>query len=152
MPLPPRVWRQSTRLTSCLRCETRLRLSCDTRLHVGHNIGKQAAVFTSSSIPLHYSPISSNRHPKTTSLSTQSRRPLAAIKMKTSKQVGSSVQQSPHMGHSHSHGHHHNHDNTFLTSTNSKDPGVRITRIGLATNLGMAIAKGTGGVLFHSQA
>ena len=53
------------------------------------------------------------------------------------------------MGHSHSHGHH---DNTYLTSKNKKDPGVRITRIGLYVNLGMAIAKGTGGIVFNSQA
>lgn len=58
-----------------------------------------------------------------------------------------------HMGHSHSHGHgHHHHDNTFLTSKNKNDPGVRITRIGLYVNLGMAIAKGAGGIVFNSQA
>lgn len=56
-----------------------------------------------------------------------------------------------HMGHSHGHGHHH-HDNTYLTSRNKKDPGVRITRIGLYVNLGMAIAKGAGGYAFNSQA
>ena len=55
-----------------------------------------------------------------------------------------------HMGHSHSHDH--NHDNTYLTSTNKSDPGVRITRIGLYVNLGMAIAKGFGGYVFNSQA
>ena len=56
-------------------------------------------------------------------------------------------------GHSHSHGgHHHQHDNTYLTSKNSSDPGVRITRIGLYVNLGMAIAKGAGGIVFNSQA
>jgi cation diffusion facilitator family transporter len=54
------------------------------------------------------------------------------------------------MGHSHSHAHHH--DNTFLTSSNKSDPGVRITRIGLYVNLGMAIAKGAGGYAFNSQA
>lgn len=56
-------------------------------------------------------------------------------------------------GHSHSHGHgHHHHDSTFLTSANKNDPGVRITRIGLYVNLGMAIAKATGGYVFNSQA
>lgn len=54
-------------------------------------------------------------------------------------------------GHSHSHGHHHHHDNTFLTSKNKNDAGVRITRIGLYSNLGMAIAKGVGGYTFNSQ-
>lgn len=49
-----------------------------------------------------------------------------------------------------SHSHHH-HDNTYLTSTNKNDAGVRITRIGLYSNLGMAIAKGVGGYVFNSQ-
>lgn len=64
------------------------------------------------------------------------------------------AQTRTHMGgHSHSHGgHHHHHDNTYLTSRNKSDPGVRITRIGLYVNLGMAIAKGAGGVIFNSQA
>lgn len=53
-----------------------------------------------------------------------------------------------HAGHSH----HHHHDTTYLTSTNKSDPGVRITRIGLYVNLGMAIAKGVGGYVFNSQA
>ncbi|KAI4158900.1 MAG: hypothetical protein L6R39_000459 [Caloplaca ligustica] len=55
-----------------------------------------------------------------------------------------------HAGHSHSH--HHHHDNTYLTSTNKKDAGVRITRVGLYVNLLMAICKGTGGYVFNSQA
>jgi hypothetical protein len=55
-----------------------------------------------------------------------------------------------HSGHSHSHSHHH--DNTYLTSTNKNDAGVRITRIGLYVNLGMAISKGFGGYVFNSQA
>lgn len=59
-------------------------------------------------------------------------------------------QKRGHMGHSHSH--HHHHDNTYLTSKNKSDPGVRITRIGLYVNLGMAVAKGAGGVAFNSQA
>lgn len=57
--------------------------------------------------------------------------------------------------HGHSHGlfggHHHHHDNTFLTSSNKNDAGVRITRIGLYCNLGMAFAKGAGGYYFNSQ-
>ncbi|KAL8783027.1 MAG: hypothetical protein Q9213_004924 [Squamulea squamosa] len=57
-----------------------------------------------------------------------------------------------HAGHSHSHGHSHQHDNTYLTSKNKKDAGVRITRIGLYVNLLMAICKGTGGYVFNSQA
>ncbi|KAI1483962.1 cation efflux family-domain-containing protein [Daldinia eschscholtzii] len=56
-----------------------------------------------------------------------------------------------HSGHKHSHGHHH-HDNVYLTSQNKNDAGVRITRIGLYSNLGMAVAKGAGGYLFNSKA
>lgn len=55
--------------------------------------------------------------------------------------------------HSHGHGgHHHHHDTTFLTSANKSDPGVKITRVGLYVNLGMAVAKGAGGYIFNSQA
>jgi hypothetical protein len=57
------------------------------------------------------------------------------------------TQARSHAGHSH-----HHHDNTYLVSKNKNDAGVRITRIGLFANLGMAIAKGTGGYLFNSQA
>lgn len=59
-----------------------------------------------------------------------------------------SIQKRKHAGHSHSHAH----DNAYLVSSNKNDAGVRITRIGLVVNLGMAIAKGIGGWLFHSQA
>ncbi|KAF4982388.1 hypothetical protein FZEAL_1977 [Fusarium zealandicum] len=58
-------------------------------------------------------------------------------------------------GHGHSHGimgHHHHHDNAYLTSANKDDPGVRITRIGLLSNLGMAVAKFAGGWAFNSKA
>lgn len=55
-----------------------------------------------------------------------------------------------HMGHSH--GHHHHHDNSLLTSKDKNDPAVRITRIGLFVNLGMAVAKGAGGYYFNSKA
>lgn len=54
----------------------------------------------------------------------------------------------PHSGHSH---HHHHHDNTYLVSTNKKDAGVRITRIGLYVNFCMAICKGLGGYFLNSQ-
>lgn len=55
----------------------------------------------------------------------------------------------PHSGHSHQH---HHHDNTYLVSTNKKDAGVRITRIGLYVNFCMAIGKGLGGYFLNSQA
>jgi hypothetical protein len=57
------------------------------------------------------------------------------------------TQTRSHAGHSH----HHHHDNTFLLSKNKKDAGVRITRIGLYVNLGMAVSKGFGGYVFNSQ-
>ncbi|EED17030.1 cation efflux family protein, putative [Talaromyces stipitatus ATCC 10500] len=60
------------------------------------------------------------------------------------------VQTRGHAGH-HGH-HHHHHDNVYLTSSNKKDAGVRITRIGLFVNLAMAIGKFVGGYIFHSQA
>lgn len=64
------------------------------------------------------------------------------------------TQTRSHGGHSHGHGHghHHHHDNVYLTSTNKRDAGVRITRIGLLANLCMAIGKFIGGYVFHSQA
>lgn len=61
------------------------------------------------------------------------------------------TEQTQKRGHA-GHHHHHHHDNTYLVSTNKNDAGVRITRIGLWSNLGMAIGKGIGGYLFNSQA
>ena len=61
----------------------------------------------------------------------------------------SQVHSREHSGHAH---HHHHHDNTYLTSKNKNDAGVRITRIGLFVNLFMAIGKGLGGWTFNSQA
>lgn len=60
------------------------------------------------------------------------------------------TQSRSHAGHSHGHGH--SHDTAYLTSKNKKDPGVKITRIGLFVNIGMAIGKGVGGYVFNSQA
>ncbi|CAG9985680.1 unnamed protein product [Clonostachys byssicola] len=58
-------------------------------------------------------------------------------------------------GHSHSHshglGHHHHHDNPYLLSKDRSDPGVRITNIGLVSNLLMAVAKFIGGWAFNSK-
>jgi divalent metal cation (Fe/Co/Zn/Cd) transporter len=61
------------------------------------------------------------------------------------------VQTRDHGGHGHHHHHHHG-GNAYLTSTNTHDAGVRITRIGLVANLAMAIGKFIGGYMFHSQA
>lgn len=74
------------------------------------------------------------------------RRPL----LYTPAKLASPQQQRSHGGHSH--GHHHHHDNTYLTSKNKADAGVRITRLGLYTNVGLAISKGIGGWYFNSQA
>ena len=63
--------------------------------------------------------------------------------------TNSTTQARPHSGLSHQH---HHHDNTYLVSTNKKDAGVRITRIGLYVNFCMAIGKGLGGYIFSSQA
>ena len=60
------------------------------------------------------------------------------------------TQTRQHGGHSHSHAHH-QHDNTYLVSTNKKDAGVRITRIGLYVNFLMAVGKGLGGYFLNSQ-
>ncbi|KAF2192668.1 hypothetical protein K469DRAFT_694738 [Zopfia rhizophila CBS 207.26] len=64
--------------------------------------------------------------------------------------TGSTTQTRDHIGHAHHH--HHSHDTSYLISSNKKDAGVRITRIGLYVNLGMAIGKGFGGYVFNSQA
>ncbi|PTU17795.1 hypothetical protein P175DRAFT_0495973 [Aspergillus ochraceoroseus IBT 24754] len=63
------------------------------------------------------------------------------------------MQTRDHGGHGgHHHHHHHHHGNVYLTSPNTHDAGVRITRIGLIANLAMAIGKFIGGYVFHSQA
>ena len=67
----------------------------------------------------------------------------------TSIMTSSTIQARQHSGHAH---HHHHHDNTYLISTNKKDAGVRITRIGLYVNCLMAIGKGLGGYCLNSQA
>ncbi|CCX09713.1 Similar to Mitochondrial metal transporter 2; acc. no. Q08970 [Pyronema omphalodes CBS 100304] len=57
--------------------------------------------------------------------------------------------------HSHAHGHGHSHSHgadPYLMSSDTTDPGVRITRIGLMVNLGMVVTKGVGGWVFNSQA
>ncbi|KAI0128424.1 cation efflux family-domain-containing protein [Xylariales sp. AK1849] len=64
--------------------------------------------------------------------------------------MATATQTRSHGGHKH--GHHHHHDNVYLTSQNKNDAGVRITRLGLFSNLGMAIAKGVGGYAFNSKA
>ncbi|POS83517.1 hypothetical protein EPUL_005405 [Erysiphe pulchra] len=49
------------------------------------------------------------------------------------------------------HNHSTSHNKVFLTTTNKQDAGAKITRLGLYSNLAMAIAKGIGGYAFNSQ-
>ncbi|PGH18957.1 hypothetical protein AJ80_04284 [Polytolypa hystricis UAMH7299] len=87
--------------------------------------------------------------PHTTSNALCRPPPLPFVALMTTTQIRS---HGSH-GHGHGHGHHHHHhDNTYLISKNKNDPGVRITRIGLLANLCMAVGKGFGGYIFHSQA
>jgi hypothetical protein len=67
----------------------------------------------------------------------------------SAKIMASHTHARSHSGHGGHHNHHH--DNTYLVSSNKNDAGVRITRIGLFVNLAMAIGKGIGGYVFHSQ-
>lgn len=69
--------------------------------------------------------------------------------------------------HSHSHSHEHSHSHSLFGHTHThspadsvfvqekgglRNPAIRITWIGLLVNLSMAVGKGIGGVVFHSQA
>lgn len=49
------------------------------------------------------------------------------------------------------HNHSPSNNKIFLTTRNKKDAGAKITRLGLYSNLAMAIAKGIGGYAFNSQ-
>ncbi|KGY14807.1 hypothetical protein PABG_12301 [Paracoccidioides brasiliensis Pb03] len=100
----------------------------------------------------HYSPVhtpstdtSTSRHPHP--LPRPHLPPLPLITLMTTPKARSHGHQSH--GHSHSHCHH---DTTYLLSTNKSDAAVRITRIGLLSNLLMALSKGVGGYFFNSTA
>ncbi|KAG5355136.1 Mitochondrial metal transporter 1 [Yarrowia sp. B02] len=85
-------------------------------------------------------------------------------------ELGNSLGKDKHdHGHDHRHDHHHEHSfkdmlkghshnhgaqqNPIISEPNGwKNPAVRITWIGLFSNVGMAGAKGVGGVVFNSQA
>lgn len=66
--------------------------------------------------------------------------------------LGTMLTRTPqHANHTHSHGL----GNPMLVLSKEQfktNPGVRITWIGLLTNVGLAVGKFTGGVVFHSQA
>ena len=150
MPLPARL----RSFTSPLRCDC-LR-GCPKRpfplrLQQEH---LQSAVFVSCA-ESSYRPSPSLRSPFQWSHVVHQIQKPAVLSTSTTMATGSATssgQMRTHMGHSHSHGHHHHHDKTLLTSKNKNDPGVRITRVGLYVNLGMAIAKGAGGYIFNSKA
>jgi hypothetical protein len=73
---------------------------------------------------------------------------ITVVPVQPAMAITSRQQKRGHAGHHH---HNHSHDNSYLTSTNRQDAGVRITRIGLYVNLAMAVGKGIGGYVFHSQ-
>lgn len=104
---------------------------------VQHRVLQTAALDYSASlkgcIPIHYFP----QFQSFTKTYNPRVRPMSAVQQ---------TQTRSHAGHSH-----HHHDNTYLTSKNKNDAGVRITRLGLYSNLGMAVAKGVGGYAFNSQ-
>lgn len=87
-------------------------------------------------------------YPRTTALPRNWSSTIHRIRHISPSAMTTQTQTRSHVGHSH---HHHHHDNTFLLSKNKNDAGVRITRIGLYVNLGMAVGKGVGGYVFNSQ-
>ena len=77
--------------------------------------------------------------------------PSSHLRRRSSPVMTPTTPARPHSAHSHQHQQHHHHDNTYLVSTNKRDAGVRITRVGLYVNFCMAIGKGLGGYFFNSQ-
>lgn len=154
MPFSAARLRLSSSFTSPLpRCDTP-HVPSQSSLIRRQRQSLQTAVFVSCAAPSSSSrPSPSLRSPLQWSHVLHHIRKPAALSASTSMATDSSttlVQSRTHMGHSH--GHHHHHDTSLLTSKNRNDPGVRITRIGLYVNLGMAIAKGAGGYVFNSKA
>ena len=114
---------------------------------LGTGTGQQARVLVSV-----HKPLSSTAPLSLISTSFSANSSLPTRDLSTTM---TATQKRNHGGHSHSHGHgahSHSHDNTYLTSSNKNDAGVRITRIGLYVNLSMAIGKGIGGYVFNSKA
>ena len=113
------------------------KLSCRTLVRTHHHhtqVPLSSFAIPSSSTTYHTSPL---LYP----LNSHFRRRPSPI-------MSSTTLTRPHSGHSHQH---HHHDNTYLVSTDKKDAGVRITRIGLYVNFCMAIGKGLGGYFLNSQ-
>lgn len=118
------------------------------RRHATLSAHRSLFTYSPSRIRQHFPNI---QHPLSTSLVWSPAAARAALTIRAPM----AVQTRGHADHGHGHGHHHHHhhhDNVYLTSSNKKDAGVRITRIGLFVNLAMAISKFVGGYIFHSQA
>mgnify|MGYP003365590101 CR=1 FL=1 len=67
----------------------------------------------------------------------------------------STIASSPSLSHTHSHSHSHSEPNELLVASITeirKNSGVRITWVGLIINVGIALGKFVGGIVFHSQA
>ena len=126
----------------------------DVRLRLGSKCSQRSPIFNSPHYPKQ-SPIGHVHSVFAQSLATTSYTRSTwyhsenALSSRLTMSTTSRPRTRQHSGHSH---HHHHHDTTYLTSTNKKDAGVRITRIGLFVNLLMATGKGLGGYLFNSQA
>ena len=132
MPLP-RAWQSfEARARLTYPHFPRLSYRALVRTHHHHTL-LSSFVIPSSSTTYHTSPL---LHP----LSSHLRRWPSPV-------MSSTTLTRPHSGHSHQH----HHDNTYLVSTDKKDAGVRITRIGLYVNFCMAIGKGLGGYFLNSQ-
>ena len=129
----------STRLSLCNSSDI------SVRPHYRATLTLQHRVLLTSSYPRSFAILEASHNPSLISAD----RSKETVLRRSFPSLSSTITRSI-MGHSH--GHHHHHDNAYLTSTNTSDPGVRITRIGLLVNLGMAIGKGVGGWYFNSQA
>ncbi|KAL4789994.1 cation efflux family-domain-containing protein [Aspergillus venezuelensis] len=103
---------------------------------------------TATSPPLSSSDVRVRSLPPLSLLTTS---PSTTTLLPTTTLPTMATQTREHGGHGHHHHHHHG-GNAYLTSTNTHDAGVRITRLGLVANLAMAIGKFVGGYVFHSQA
>ena len=141
MPLPRGLPRHLLRQRGSLSCgppqATSLRTPSRPQVPLSFNFPQFQTVFTNSSTTTYHTVTFAYLFDERT------RRRFAPA-------MASLTQHRHHSGHSHAHGH--SHDNTYLTSTNKADAGVRITRIGLYVNFLMAVGKGIGGYLLNSQA
>lgn len=144
MPLSGPCWRLNTLRCNTLHVSSNQTFVSTTRSPAGRRVLVSCSSTRERHIPRLRSPIQWSH------IVHHVRKPGFTAVIMGAESPTNLVQARTHAGHSH--GHHHHHDNTYLTSSNKDDPGVRITRIGLYVNLGMAIGKGVGGYVFNSQA